>query len=412
MKNIESVSIDLRDARRIAVAGALLANTQFSMSGIRNASEIVEGLGYVQIDTISVVERAHHHTMWTRFPKYQPAMLDDMLTEKRSVFEYWGHAASYLPMRDYRFYLPRMKSFHDPHSKWEKQRLEKYGKYLKPVLERVRDEGPLASKDFAPPKGYKKGDWWDWKPTKSALELLFWQGELMITERRKFQRVYDLTERVLPEWVNTKMPDEEELGRFLVNRCLNSYGLATEKEIADHLHAANRKVVSSSLAKMLEEREIVKLTVKGLERQEYYAFQDGLMTKKFRKRQFPSVHILSPFDNFIIQRERVKRLFGYDYVIECYVPAAKRKYGYFVLPILAGDKLIARMDAKAERKRRTLIVKNLVFEDRADYVDHCLPDLASKLIQFAIFNNCDKTIIEKVTPAKYRQTLSKLVRIC
>jgi uncharacterized protein YcaQ len=149
-------------------------------------------------------------------------MLDELLAVDRTIFEYWGHAASYLPMQDYRFYLPRMQSYFNPTGKWERDIYQKVGHMLQHVLERVRAEGPLTSKSFEPPPGEKREGWWDWKPAKVALELLFWRGELMIAERRNFQRVYDLTERVLPDWVDRTVPDDEQLGQFLVRRALTT----------------------------------------------------------------------------------------------------------------------------------------------------------------------------------------------
>lgn len=141
--------------------------------GNEGVAQAIEHLGYVQIDTISVIERAHNHTLWTRRPDYEPNMLHELLAKDRRIFEYWGHAASYLPMCDFRFYLPQMKRYEEPHSKWEKDRVEKYGHMMKPVLGRIRNEGALGSKDFEASVGTKTGNWWDWRPTKVALEMLF-----------------------------------------------------------------------------------------------------------------------------------------------------------------------------------------------------------------------------------------------
>ena len=152
--------ISQRLARRIAINAQLLDGRAKLPKGKEGVARAIEHLGYIQIDTIAVIERAHNHTLWTRRPDYKPEMLDSLLSRDRLLFEYWGHAASYLPIGDYRFYIPRMRYFLDPHNKWEKQRLEKFGHMMKPVLERIRKEGPLGSKDFTPPKDSKKGTWW------------------------------------------------------------------------------------------------------------------------------------------------------------------------------------------------------------------------------------------------------------
>ena len=226
-------SISQKMARRLALHAQLLDGKTKIKKGKEEVKEAVEHLGYVQIDTISVIERAHHHTLWTRVPGYTPKLLHELQAIDRSIFEYWGHAASYLPMEDYRFYIPMMRSFYDPKNSWFRGWGEKYGAFLEPVLKRIREEGPKVARDFenpsernstnhppilADPIGLSqkgKGPWWDWKPAKAALEMLFWRGELMISERNGFERVYDLTERVLPAGMDLRVPAADELGRFI-----------------------------------------------------------------------------------------------------------------------------------------------------------------------------------------------------
>ncbi|MBA7698532.1 hypothetical protein ES703_107210 [subsurface metagenome] len=184
-------------ARRLPLHSQLLDGRTKLPKGKEGIAQAIEKLGYVQIDTIAVINRAHHHTLWTRRPDYSPAMLDELQAKDRRVFEYWGHAASYLPMKDYRYYIPRMRAFPWGDG-WIKRMHERHKDVMKDVLERITKEGPLGSADFKAPDGKKRGAWWDWKPAKTALELLMWRGDLMVTERRNFQRIYDLTERVLP----------------------------------------------------------------------------------------------------------------------------------------------------------------------------------------------------------------------
>ncbi len=183
-------------------------------TGTDSVYHVINHLGYVQIDTISVVERAHHHTLWSRCPDYTPHLLDVLLSQERRIFEYWGHLASYLPLSDYRFYMPYMARF-PWKSAWTGNLWEKHKQVAKEVLARIVAEGPLSSKDFAAPEGEKRGTWWDWKPAKTALELLLWKGDLMVTARQGFQKVYDLTERVLPPDTDTRLPIRRGAGGVL-----------------------------------------------------------------------------------------------------------------------------------------------------------------------------------------------------
>ncbi|MEE9443360.1 MAG: crosslink repair DNA glycosylase YcaQ family protein [candidate division Zixibacteria bacterium] len=378
-------------------------------AGKEGIARVIEKIGYVQIDTISVVERAHHHTLWTRRGDYNGQMLHELQAKDRWIFEYWGHAMSYLPMSDYRYYLPRMKKFCDPYSKWEKMRYQKYGHLMKPVLERINKEGPLGSKDFAQAADKKRGTWWDWRPAKVALEMLFWRGELMITERRNFHRVYDLTERVLPDTVDTSFPNDDEVGRFFVRRALQSYGIATDKEIREHIHSVDKETIENSLKAMIDSKEVVQISI-GKSNKKYYALPESLEKLNYLKRTSKKIHILSPFDNLIIQRERTKGLFEFDYTLECYVPAAKRKYGYFVLPILWSDRFVGRIDAKAERKKKVLLIRKLYFEDSFDEYDKLLPALVKKLNDFARFNGCDEIEIEKIIPTIIKSAIKNALK--
>ena len=265
--------------RKLILHSQLLDGKSKLPCGKEGAAQVIEKLGYVQIDTISRVERAHHHTLWTRVPDYQSALLDELQAKDKRIFEYWGHEASYLPMRDYRFYLPRMRSFEDPHIGWHRNLLEKYRHLTPQILDRIHQEGPLSSKDFERPAGTKQGRWWDWKPAKTALELLFWQGKLMVVERRGFQRVYDLTERVLPAGVDTRYPDDEEYGQFLVHRALQSMAVAREREILKHLGGTSQPLISKRLHELLDKGEVVELELEGDKSTPYYALTKMLEYK-------------------------------------------------------------------------------------------------------------------------------------
>ncbi|MGD9487339.1 MAG: winged helix-turn-helix domain-containing protein [Calditrichaceae bacterium] len=417
---METISIPLEKARNLILKSQLLDGAETLPEGRQGILHIINKLGYVQIDTIAIIKRAHHHTFWTRALDYHENMLHDLQTTDRAVFEYWGHAMSYLPMSDYRFFLPRMKNFENPSSKWAKHQFQQSGHLLQPVLERIRDEGPLSSKDFSHPSDKKGGTWWDWKPAKVALELLFWRGDLMITERKNFQKIYDLTERVLPSTLNVTMPDKEELGRFLVKRALSAFGVANAGEIQKYLQpetsrdsdlqVANKDVLKTAINHLLEEKEITPIKIEGIDNSVFYAQSAALKYSAHLQSDPPRIHLLSPFDNLIIQRDRLKSLFGFDYTLECYLPEKKRKFGYFTLPILFGERFVARLDPKADRKKKTLLIQNLVFEPHFNEYDKFFAVFANKLAEFARFNVCESIQFEKVSPAKIKTSLNRAVK--
>lgn len=404
MPQTKSVMISLPRARRIALRSQLLDGSGRVPRGKEGVARVIGRLGYVQIDTLAVVERAHHHTLWARCPGYDVATLDELHGRDKRLFEYWGHGASYLPIADYRYYIPRMRAF--PWGVgWMTRLRDRHQDVMAAVLTRVEKEGALRAADFKAPPGRKSGGWWDWKPAKVALELLMWQGRLMVAERRNFQRVYDLPERVLPPGVDTSVPDDDELGRFAVRRALGAHGLMTRREIYFHITSFKRAAVDAALAALTAEGEVVPARIKELPDEEYFVLAAALAWRPGRGRR--RLHILSPFDNAVVQRDRVKRLFGVDFALECYVPAAKRRFGYFALPVLWGDEFAAQLDAKADRKRRRLVVKNVKLEAGIKASAEFRDAFAEKLVTFARFNGCEEVAVERATPASLVKMLRK-----
>jgi len=213
----------MKDLAALAVACQGLPDRNQFAAGEDAVAQVISQLGFLQIDTISVVARAHHHTLWNRVLDYEPWMLDTAIKD-RTVFEYWAHAAAYLPMQDYRFAQVRMRDMREGKSNWIRSTDTKL---MRRVLKRIADEGPLRSRDFESKSKAKRG-WWDWKPTKHALEQLFMQGDLMITSRQGFQKRYDLRERVLPDHVDTRFPTAHEYATYLIDYQLRSWGASPE----------------------------------------------------------------------------------------------------------------------------------------------------------------------------------------
>lgn len=360
----------------------------------------LEHLGYIQIDTRSVVERAHHHTLWTRIPDYKSTYLDDLVTE-RKVFEYWFHAASYLPMKDFRFVLPQMLDVKKNGSKYYNAN----PKVMQYVMDTIRAEGPKRAIDFESKK-INMGSWWNWKPAKLALERLFMQGDLMISERKGMQKAYDLRERVLPQNVDITEPSPAEFAEYLVKTYLRAYGFTTVKQIT-HLKIGEllRNQVNEILASMLREGTIQSINIEGMP--SVYVRSD-LVENSIRKPN-KSVKLLSPLDNAIIHRDRIKQLFGFDYRLECYTPREKRQYGYFCLPVLFGDTFIGRVDCKAHRKEGAFEIIHLHIENTKIGPEIWLEPFIASVKSFANFNNCTSIILTKTSPSDLTFILQKLL---
>lgn len=340
--------------------------------------EAICQLGYVQIDSINVVERAHHHSLWARVADYQPRHLDKLLKD-RQIFEYWSHAAAFLPMQDYRFGLWRMRRIAEGEKHW----FERDDKIIQEVLARIRIDGPLSAAEFEH-SGSANG-WWNWKPAKRALEQLYMEGELMVTERRNFQKVYDLAERVLPVDTDTRLPSDEEFADYLITRYLHAHGFGSAKQMGYLRKGPIQKLLQQRLTSLQEEGRLTAFNLAG---QRYFADPQDLAKLPERPEFQTRLLLLSPFDNLVIQRERLKALFAFDYQIECYVPKEKRQYGYFCLPMLWKQQFVGRMDVKAERKSAVLQVVQLSLEPDFVLDDEFIQALREALQSYAAFNGC------------------------
>lgn len=386
-------SLSIQEAQKLVLISQNILTLKDEETAIDKTLSTIEHLGYIQIDTISAVQRAHHHTLWNRNSQYQNNHLDELVAKKK-VFEYWSHAAAYLPIQDYKYTLPRKNAILKGEQKhWFKRD----NTLMKAVLKRIEREGPLMAKDFV-----HTGEIGEWgtKPAKQALENLFMQGELMISSRKNFHKVYDLTERVLPKGIDVNIPTQEEYIRFLIKSYLRANGIGQASEIS-YLLKKTKALVSTGLNEMHANGELVKINV---DNHPYYVLPDfvDLLKNPLPSRQ---LKILSPFDNLLIQRKRMQMLFGFDYRIECYVPEAKRKYGYFSLPILWAGKFVARMDCKAERKTSILHINHLALEKKLFDLEVFTVAFCEELQNFKCFNNCTEIRLHKTTPDNFKTVL-------
>ncbi len=396
------VVVSKEKARRFLLAKQVLGKQSIPKSK-RGTLRVIEKLGYVQIDTINVVERSHHLVLHSRQAQYRQDYLHALQAQDKKIFEYWAHAASFIPMRDYRFYLPAIRRKPRPGS-WFDKWTKKHPRLVKSVRKRIEKEGPLMPSDFGDEENRKRGPWWDWKPAKAALEVLFWRGDLMIKERRNFQRVYDLTERVLPDDTDTTLPSEDEEKCFFVRRALGAMGLATHQDINRYIGVSGK--LNKWVDAMNETGEIVEVDIRGTKRP-YYAMEKDLPALvNTRGRAAAEVRLLSPFDNSIILRDRTEALFDFKYSLECYVPRNKRKYGYFCLPILWRDQLVGRLDPKADRKRNVMLINSIHLEEKIDDQSLFVAGLARTLNTFAAFNKCACLELDKNIPRRIVRGLS------
>jgi uncharacterized protein YcaQ len=372
-------------ARKIILHAAGLSKRAQFGKGKEAVYKLIDHLGFMQIDTIYVVERAHHHAIATRVPDYKAEWLDQLQADGK-IFEFWTYAAGYIPMPDFRFSLPVKGSFLSR----RKPLTQAETNLMKKVLDRISREGPLMARDFENDRVTKSSGWWDWRPSKLALERLHFDGSLMTRQRKDFQKVYDLPANIIPSDIDTTMPTGEEFARHLIRRSLKALGIAYLKDIAFRGRYVKHSI-KSELEKLVEEGEVCKVEVKGLADAPLY------MLSEYKGKKITlsgDVFILSPFDILNGYRHRLKNFFDFDYQIECFVPQPKRKYGYFSLPVLLGDTFIARMDSKADRKQGILTVNNLHFEP-IKLTRPMVVKVCEALKAFAKFNQCNAIIIKK-----------------
>ncbi len=377
-------SLSKSQARKIIIRSQCLDSRRRFSAGINGALEAIKHLGYVQIDTLSVVERAHLHSLWNRVSRFSSSDVDK-LQEQGKIFEHWAHALAYLPMEDFRFSLPMMRRLAAGEVHW----YPKNSTITKNVLDRIRAEGPLSAKDFSDKKTSDK--MWSRSPSKIALEQLFMEGQLMIPKRINFHKVYDLTERVIPSHINTKLPSTEELANHLLTKFIAANGIAKIKEVS-YLRKGLGNSVANAADDLVDAGKLSRITVNGAE----YLCDKSALENIDKPLTSSLVRILSPFDNAVIQRKRLNELFDYDYQIECYVPKSKRRFGYFCLPILYNNGLVGRIDAKADRKSGILHLYQLHVERTLQSSDRFFSKLHSELYRFAQFNGCSKMQLHHV----------------
>ncbi len=353
--------IRLEVARRDFLARHLLADDPRAPCTPARTLKLVRTLGFVQLDSITAVERAHHHIIWSRLHNYQPQYLDK-LQRAGKLFEHFTHDASLIPIE----HFPQWKHRFDrvQWSKWISSRLGSDGlATVELVRTRIAAEGPLMASDFADPSA-RRGTWWEWKPAKAALELLWRKGELTVPQRRNFQKVYDFTHRIHPHYHTLPAPPLADHIDWACSSAMDRLGIATPSEIARFWNAISISQARAWCADAAAAGTIVPVHVESVDGSTRPAFALPEIVNRKRELPPPPDHcrLLSPFDPILRDRARCARLFGFDYRFEAFTPALKRKYGYFILPVLRGEHIIARIDPDLDRARREFRVRNIWFE--------------------------------------------------
>jgi uncharacterized protein len=312
----------------------------------------VEHLGYVQIDTIHVIERCHHHILWNRIPAYRRTDLRHAQSVDKSVFEYWTHALAYVPAKDFRFFIPAMKLHRREGHRWFK---EVKPADLRRVMRLLKKGGAMTIRDIEDDVLVEKVHAWaSRKPSKRALQLAFYEGRVTISERNGMLKTYELMDRHFGWDRLPKAASAREITGYLLDRSLRAQGVVSLDSIC-HLDAPSKKAVRQLIEARVRRKELVPVALEGAGKQEHWAEPATLETAANDDGE--RAHILSPFDPLIIQRKRTSLIFGYEHSFEAYVPKEKRRFGYFALPVLVGDGIVAALDLKTDRQKGKLLLQ-------------------------------------------------------
>lgn len=344
--------ISLAVARRIALAAQGFADPRPNGTpDRRHLARVLARTGLLQIDSVSAVVRAHYMPVYSRLGPYPLALLDNAaVTRKRRVFEYWAHEASFLPVETYPLMRWRMEraergeEMYNGLAKWGRERAA----YIEDIYREVVERGPIAASALEGQKG--SGGWWGWSDAKHAFEWLFWAGRITTASRRGFERLYDLPERVLPPAILAlPVPSPEDAHRELLRISARAHGVATAGDLRDYFRLSPADI-KDPIEELVESGDLLPVRVEGWDKPAYL-HKDARFPRKIEARA-----LLAPFDPVVFERSRTERLFDFRYRIEIYTPAEKRQYGYYVLPFLLGERIVARIDLKADRPAGVLRV--------------------------------------------------------
>lgn len=381
-------------------------------------SRFAEDTGGIQLDSINVVERAHYLTLWSRFGAYDRAVLDRLVYRRRLLFEYWAHVACLVPTSHFSAWRRAMLDYRHRHKGWGAF-LAEHPRMLDEVEAAIRESGPLGNQHFRESKPKGASGWWSWKPATHALDHLFMSGRTTVHSRVHFQKRFDLLERVLPQAVEALPLESAAFRRWHIERSLHAMGAATETDLRLYLTfprlASGER--SAVLRQMIRNGEVAEIEIEG-RRGRWYALTrdlESLSAAGRRRVASRGATLLSPFDSFLWHRDRVVRLFGFDYRIEVYVPAPQRTFGYYSLPLLVDGHLVGKVDTKMHRATRRLELRHVFFEPwlargeaapgatRGEITrERAIAGLAEAARSLAEFTGADDVEVKRVTPGSLR----------
>jgi uncharacterized protein YcaQ len=396
------IELSLDEARALMLAAQGLGEASNGPADKGDVLGAIRRMGALQIDMINVVNRSPYFVLWSRLGAYEQSWLDELL-EEGALFEYWAHAACFLPIEDFPFYRRRMV-----------ERSKRWGGWLGSneavqarVMGHIREHGGALSAQFESTEA-NRGGWWNWKAEKMALEALFDAGELMIAKRRNFQRLYDLRERVLPEWDDSLTPSHEQVRRQLALRAVKVLGVALTGWVADYFRIANRGV-ATLLAELAADGSLLAARIEGFDEPAFVHPENVDLRERARGLSDARTTLLSPFDPVVWDRKRALQLFGFDYKIECYTPAPKRTYGYFTLPILHRGRLVGRVDPKAHRKDGIFEVKSVHLEPEVEVTEALVSEVAATVRDCAEWHRTPEVVVQESYPAKFGPAMSRVL---
>lgn len=401
----------LEAARTLALhtQGLAQANPPGFKPGPADIEAVVRQIGAVQIDTLQMVQRSQYLVLWSRLGTYNPADFERLMYDpaRRVLYEDWLHAASIVPLTEFRYSLPRKRSVRQiPSSHWLAE--GDHVQLMSEVLERIRQEGPLRTSHFKH-NGPRRGAWWDWTPAKHALEWLFAFGDLMVSERVNFQRVYDLTERVLPDWVDTSLPTPEEVERYLAETAVRCLGICGLDQAATYSYR-NLVPARAAMKRLLAEGVLQSVQVELLNGQTqemvvHHSQRHLLEQAANGAIKAERTTFLSFFDNLFWAKGRDEQFWGFKNHLEAYTPAPKRAYGYFSMPILHRGRIVGQFDPKLERKQAVLRLRALHAGPGVILTDELLGDMGEAMRDFMRFHKANQLVVEASQPEEFGRRL-------
>jgi uncharacterized protein YcaQ len=397
--------LSLTQARALMLAAQGLHQRPRQKAARADLLRAIRRMSVLQIDTINVVARSPYLVLWSRVGDYDTVWLDELLVQGK-LFEYWSHEACFLPVEDYRLYRHRMLNAVEMGWHYSQSWVESHRAEVDRLLLFIRERGPVRAADFERTDG-KAGGWWEWKTEKRALEMLFTSGELMIARRHNFQRVYDLRERVLPSWHDGLLPPIESVRRELALKAVRALGVTTASWASDYFRSDKRQTIETVNA-LAREGELLTVMVEDWKEPALVHPSNRKLLKQASAGDIKPelTTLLSPFDPLVWDRARARVMFDFDYRLECYTPAPKRRYGYFTLPILHKGALVGRLDAKAHRRDGLFEVKSLHLEPSARVNDELVLALASAIKECAVWHKTPSVAVRHTEPARLAKRLS------